>query len=151
MFRTRWELSMAALGGPARALETLTEIKTAADISSESVRSESASLDSRGERRSKMEPQARKRQIMIWYSIIAPTGVLLVQYLLSSHTQVETVPYSTFERLLADNQIAEVTVGAESIQGVLKEPLPAATAPRTSQKGFRPMMSSSRALRPADF
>jgi FtsH-like protein len=66
-----------------------------------------------------MEPEARKRQIMIWYSIVAVIGVLLVQNLLSRYAEVETLPYSTFERLLAEGHVSEVTVGADSIEGVL--------------------------------
>jgi cell division protease FtsH len=73
-----------------------------------------------------MDADARKRQIMIWYSIAAFLGVLVLaaQYFWVSYTQVETIPYSTFERLLGDGKVAEVSVGTESIQGTLKEPLP---------------------------
>lgn len=71
-----------------------------------------------------MEPDARKRQIMIWYTVAAVIGVLLIQYFWVSYSQVETIPYSAFERLLGEGKVAEVTVGADSIQGTLKEPLP---------------------------
>ena len=71
-----------------------------------------------------MEPDARKRQIMIWYVLAAMFGVLLFQQFWSSYSQVETIPYSQFETLLDQNKVAEVTVGADSIQGTLKEPLP---------------------------
>jgi cell division protease FtsH len=71
-----------------------------------------------------MEPEMRKRQIMIWYSIAAVVGVLVLQYFWASYTQIETIPYSTFERLLNEGQVSEVSVGTESIQGVLKDPLP---------------------------
>ncbi len=71
-----------------------------------------------------MEPEARKRQIMIWYSIAALIGVLLFQYFWASYSQIETIPYSEFERLLNTGKVAEVMVGAESIQGTLKEALP---------------------------
>ena len=71
-----------------------------------------------------MEPEVRKRQIMLWYTVAAVFGVLLVQYFWSSYSQIETIPYSTFERLLSDGKVAEVTVGAESVEGVLKEALP---------------------------
>jgi cell division protease FtsH len=70
-----------------------------------------------------MDSEARKRQIMIWYVIAAVVGILLVQYFWSNYNQVETIPYSTFEQLLNDGKVAEVTVSAESVQGVLKEPL----------------------------
>jgi cell division protease FtsH len=71
-----------------------------------------------------MEPDVRKRQIMIWYTVAAVIGVLLVQYFWTSYAQIEIIPYSTFERLLSEGKVAEVTVGAESIEGVLKEALP---------------------------
>ncbi len=71
-----------------------------------------------------MEQDARKRQIMIWYTVAAVIGVLLVQYFWMSYTQIETIPYSEFERLLGDNKVTEVTVGADSIQGKLNAPLP---------------------------
>jgi cell division protease FtsH len=71
-----------------------------------------------------MEPDARKRQIMIWYTVAAVIGVLLIQYFWVSYTQVETIPYSEFERLLGEGKVAEVSVGVDAIQGTLKEPLP---------------------------
>lgn len=71
-----------------------------------------------------MDPDTRKRQIMTWYIIAAVFGVLLFQSFWSSYTEVETIPYSTFEQLLNGGKVAEVTVAADSVQGVLKEPLP---------------------------
>jgi cell division protease FtsH len=71
-----------------------------------------------------MEPEDRKRQIMIWYTIAAIIGVLVVQYFWSSYSQIETIPYSQFEQLLNDDKIAEVTVSADAVQGSLKEALP---------------------------
>ena len=71
-----------------------------------------------------MEPEARKRQIMIWYSVAAVIGVLLFQYFWLSYSQIETIPYSEFEHLLKDGKVAEVTVGVDAIQGTLKEALP---------------------------
>ncbi len=53
-------------------------------------------------------------------------GLLLVmlQFGLATYNSTETIPYSQFEQLLAQDKIAEVSVGADSIQGKLKEPLP---------------------------
>ena len=61
---------------------------------------------------------------MIWYALAAVLGVLLFQAFWTSYTQVETIPYSQFETLLDQGKVAEVTVGTDSIQGTLKEPLP---------------------------
>jgi cell division protease FtsH len=63
-----------------------------------------------------MEPEVRKRQILIWYSVAAVIGMLLFQYFWLSYSQIETIPYSEFERLLKDGKVAEVTVGADAIQ-----------------------------------
>ena len=71
-----------------------------------------------------MEPDARKRQIMIWYVLAAGLGLLLFQAYWVSYSQVATIPYSQFETLLDQNKVAEVTVGTDSVQGTLKEPLP---------------------------
>ena len=69
-------------------------------------------------------PEDRKHQFAIWYVFVAFLGVMLIQYVWLAYTQVETIPYSQFEQLLSENKIAEVLVGAESIQGTLKQPLP---------------------------
>ena len=71
-----------------------------------------------------MEQEARKRQIMIWYFVAAMVGVVLVQYFWASYSEVETIPYSQFEEFLNADKVAEVTVGADSVEGTLKEPLP---------------------------
>jgi cell division protease FtsH len=71
-----------------------------------------------------MEPDARKRQIMVWYTVAAVVGVFIVQYFWTSYTQIETIPYAQSEQLLNDDKIADVTISTDSIQGSLKEPLP---------------------------
>ena len=71
-----------------------------------------------------MEPEARKRQIAILYMLAAVLGVLAFQVFWTSYSQVETIPYSQFVALLDQDKVAEVNVGADSVQGSLKEPLP---------------------------
>src|SRR5260221_3697321 len=68
------------------------------------------------------EPEERKRQFATWYIFAAFLGVMLIQFLWLRVTQIETIPYSQFEQLLAENKISEVMVGTETIQGRLKEP-----------------------------
>src|ERR1700730_6854720 len=70
------------------------------------------------------EPEERKQQFATWYIFAAFLGVMLIQYLWASFAQIETIPYSQFEQLLAENKISEVLVGTETIQGTLKEPFP---------------------------
>jgi cell division protease FtsH len=71
-----------------------------------------------------MDSEARTRQIKGWYTVAAVAGVLVFQYFWTTYTEVETIPYSRFEELLAANKISELTVGTDSIEGALKEPLP---------------------------
>jgi cell division protease FtsH len=70
------------------------------------------------------EPEDRKHHFAIWYIFAAFLGVMLIQFLWLRFTEVETIPYSQFEQLLAQNKISEVLVGSDTIQGTLKEPLP---------------------------
>lgn len=62
----------------------------------------------------------------MFMAAILAGGMLLamLQFGLSTYSSVETIPYSQFEQLLAQDKIAEVTVGSDTIQGKLKEPLP---------------------------
>ena len=69
-------------------------------------------------------PEERKHQFATWYIFAAFLGVMLIQFLWLRFTQIETIPYSQFEQLLAENKISEVLVGTEAIQGTLKEPFP---------------------------
>jgi len=71
-----------------------------------------------------MAADNRKQQVTAWYIIAAVFGVMLFQALWASYSEIETIPYSEFERLLSENRIAELTVGADSVQGTLKEALP---------------------------
>jgi cell division protease FtsH len=72
----------------------------------------------------KASPDARKRQVMVWYVLAATLGVLLFQWWWASYSQIEIIPYSQFESLLEQDKVAQVTASADSIQGTLKEPLP---------------------------
>ncbi len=80
--------------------------------------------DSTAENRQPREPQERKHQFAIWYVFAAFLGVMLIQYLWLQYSQVEIIPYSQFEQLLAANKISEVLVGSDTIQGTLTEPFP---------------------------
>ncbi|ACB94873.1 ATP-dependent zinc metalloprotease FtsH [Beijerinckia indica] len=70
------------------------------------------------------EPSLSKRDIIIWYIFAAIGGVLLMQWVFASYSQVETIPFSRFDQLVIENKVAEVMVGQDTIQGTLKEPLP---------------------------
>nr|WP_271594769.1 ATP-dependent zinc metalloprotease FtsH [Bradyrhizobium sp. CCBAU 65884] len=66
---------------------------------------------------------SRKQTIAM--AIIFAGGMLLavLQFFLTTYDSIETIPYSRFEQLLAQEKIAEVSVGPDMIQGRLKEQL----------------------------
>lgn len=67
---------------------------------------------------------SRKQAVAM--AVIFVGGMLLVvlQFILTRYESFETIPYSQFEQLLAQEKVAEVSVGPDTIQGKLKEPLP---------------------------
>ncbi|MGY3534477.1 ATP-dependent zinc metalloprotease FtsH [Bradyrhizobium sp. USDA 4452] len=69
--------------------------------------------------------QVSRKQTMATGMIFAGGILLLVlQFFLTSRISIETISYSQFEQLLAQEKVAEVTVGSDTIQGRLKEQLP---------------------------
>ncbi|MDA9479643.1 cell division protein FtsH [Bradyrhizobium sp. CCBAU 65884] len=72
-----------------------------------------------------MEPGQMSRKQTIAMAIIFAGGMLLavLQFFLTTYDSIETIPYSRFEQLLAQEKIAEVSVGPDMIQGRLKEQL----------------------------
>lgn len=69
------------------------------------------------------EPDLRQREFAIWYVFAAMVGLLLLQWAWAQYSQVETIPFSQFEQLVAQNKVAEVSVGQDAIRGTLREPL----------------------------
>ncbi|MEN8197642.1 MAG: ATP-dependent metallopeptidase FtsH/Yme1/Tma family protein [Pseudomonadota bacterium] len=69
----------------------------------------------------------KRTQINIWYFLAALLLLLLFQQWWSGTRQVETVPYSEFDRLLKDGRLQEIAIGDKSIRGTLKEPRPDGT------------------------
>jgi cell division protease FtsH len=57
------------------------------------------------------------------YVLVAVMGVLLAHDLWERFQAVAVIPYSMFQQLLAQGKVQEVIVDANTIQGVLKEPL----------------------------
>lgn len=65
----------------------------------------------------------KKSHINFWYFIAACIVVLTFQQWLFEARQVETIPYSEFQTMLRDEQIAEITITENNIRGRLKSPL----------------------------
>ncbi|HLZ01143.1 MAG TPA: ATP-dependent zinc metalloprotease FtsH [Bradyrhizobium sp.] len=72
----------------------------------------------------KAEPSKRKRAIFAASLTAAGFGVMLLLSFLAALTNVETVPYSKFEELVAQGAVTEVTIGPDTIEGKLRNPLP---------------------------
>ncbi|MDN5002171.1 ATP-dependent zinc metalloprotease FtsH [Bradyrhizobium sp. WYCCWR 12677] len=72
-----------------------------------------------------MEPEQISRKQTIAMALIFAGGMLLVllQFISTAYNSIETIPYSQFEQLLAQDKLAEVSVGQDTILGKLKEPL----------------------------
>ncbi|HYA74773.1 MAG TPA: ATP-dependent zinc metalloprotease FtsH [Roseiarcus sp.] len=71
-----------------------------------------------------MDPKDRKQSWMIWYVVIALLAVAILQQFGPALVQTEMMPYSQFEQLVAEKQVADVVISADTIQGTLKTPLP---------------------------
>jgi cell division protease FtsH len=65
----------------------------------------------------------RNQNLIVWYIFAALTAMLLVQWAWTTYREIDRIPYSQFEQLLANGKVSEVTVGEDVIQGTLKEPL----------------------------
>ena len=82
----------------------------------------------------KTDGNERKQAWMIWYIVVAAIGILLLQQVWSSYQPTTTIPYSEFEKLVAEKQISEVVIGSDTIQGTLKKPLPNGTKQFTTAR-----------------
>jgi cell division protease FtsH len=65
----------------------------------------------------------KKQQVNVWYVLLAILALLFFQSWWIEQTQVETLPYSQFEKLLQEGGIEEMSVGANVIEGKLKRPI----------------------------
>ncbi len=73
-----------------------------------------------------MESNKVSRKQTIAMAVVFAGSMLLValQFLVTTYNSIETIPYSQFEQLLGQDKVVEVSVGPDTIQGKLKEPLP---------------------------
>ena len=67
---------------------------------------------------------SRKQNIIIGIMAAAALGSLVLEWALVSYNQVDTIPFSQFERLVGEGSVTEVTVGQDIIQGRVKDKLP---------------------------
>lgn len=70
------------------------------------------------------EPSIRKQAVLTASLTAGALGVMFMLSLLATLTSVETVPYSKFDELLSKGAVTTVTIGPETIEAKLKDPLP---------------------------
>lgn len=69
-----------------------------------------------------MEPRSK---IYFWYVVLAVFGIILLRDVWVQQQQVEVIPYSEFQELLANGKVASLAIGREQITGTLKQPIEA--------------------------
>ena len=72
-----------------------------------------------GKNRPVIDPKA---QVHLGYWLLAIVLLFAVQSFWSSYSNVQTVPYSTFETYLKDGRIKDVVIGDQTLTGTLKSP-----------------------------
>jgi cell division protease FtsH len=72
------------------------------------------------------DPSSRRRKqgIVIGYIFAAGMSMLLLQWALSTYSQIDTISFSQFEQLVDQGAVSEVAVGQDTIQGKVKDKLP---------------------------
>ncbi|MFC4346500.1 ATP-dependent zinc metalloprotease FtsH [Kordiimonas lipolytica] len=62
----------------------------------------------------------QKTRIYFWYVVLAVFGILLLQDVIAQKPHVTTVAYSEFEDYLRSDQLSEVVITSQYVQGTLK-------------------------------
>jgi cell division protease FtsH len=70
------------------------------------------------------DPSSRKQSIAIGYFVAAGIGMLLLQWALAANSQIDTIPFSQFEQMVAQGSVTEVAIGQDTIEGKVKDKLP---------------------------
>jgi cell division protease FtsH len=70
------------------------------------------------------EQPSRRQKIAIGIMTVAAFGFLILEWAWVSYDQIDTIPFSQFEKLVAEGSVAEVAVGSDTIQGKVKDKLP---------------------------
>ena len=63
----------------------------------------------------------REHHINFWFIIVALIGIMAIQTLALIPKVSKTIPYSDFQRLLAEGQVTDIVVGQDRITGTLKD------------------------------
>ncbi|WMJ09971.1 ATP-dependent zinc metalloprotease FtsH [Nitrosomonas sp. sh817] len=63
----------------------------------------------------------KKTHLNFWFVIVALLSLMMIQSFYQRYTQIESIPYSRFQHLLEQGQIAEIAITENQIIGTLKE------------------------------
>lgn len=66
----------------------------------------------------------REHHINFWYIVAAMLAVMLIQDFVIQSAQTKTIPYSEFQQLVAQDEVADLIVGPTTIGGTLKNAKP---------------------------
>ena len=66
----------------------------------------------------------KKTRFSVWYFVFALFAVMTLHDMWTQYRTVEPLPYSEFQRLVADGKVSEIAIAENTIQGTLKNPLP---------------------------
>jgi cell division protease FtsH len=64
-----------------------------------------------------------KMRFNVGYAIAAIFAVFVIQYFVSTASQIAVIPYSEYQQLLKQGKVATVGISDRTLQGTLKEPL----------------------------
>ncbi|MCK1642289.1 ATP-dependent zinc metalloprotease FtsH [Bradyrhizobium sp. 157] len=64
-----------------------------------------------------------KARFNVGYAIAAIFGIFIIQYFISTASQIAVIPYSEYQQLLKQGKVATVGISDRTLQGTLKEPL----------------------------
>jgi cell division protease FtsH len=70
------------------------------------------------------DPSSQKQNMAMLYILAFGIALVVAQWALATYSTVETIPYSQFEQLVAKDQVTEVSIGQDVIEGKLKNKLP---------------------------
>jgi cell division protease FtsH len=76
------------------------------------------------EKQTTPDQPSRMQKIALVAMIAAAIGSLGIQWWFVDYNQVDSIPYSQFETLVAEGRVTEVTVGSETIHGKVRDKLP---------------------------
>src|SRR5215207_8575841 len=64
-----------------------------------------------------------KARFNIGYAVAAILAVFLIQYFISTASQIAVIPFSEYQQLLREGKVESVGISDRTLQGTLKEPL----------------------------